>query len=117
MATIQGEFATAEQGRRAMEALRAAGVPAANVRMWNIIPEAPPGRPTGGGSVRRGAIVGALAGGLLGAAIGAGIGRAVGEQPADPLPAVSGARVVVDVLPAGPDVAAILREHGAVNVR
>jgi hypothetical protein len=118
MKKIQGQFASRAQAERAVEALRAAGVPAEHVRIWNTIPEGTPGRQSNSGTVG-GAVTGAVLGGPGGLVLGAVAGKAldVAYEENRHLPEPSGARVVVDLVATGPDVAEILREHGASNIQ
>lgn len=117
MASIQGEFATRDLAQGALNALEAAGVPRDQIRIWNIIPESTPARPSGGATTA-GALTGAYLGGVGGLLLGAAVGSAVGSAtaPAASLPSASGVRLVVSSAPSGVDVAALLRQHGAVNV-
>ena len=117
MKTVQGQFGTKQLAQQAVAALKAAGVPADEIHVWNIIPESPPPQ-RGRGGQASGALTGALLGGVGGLIVGAAVGGAVdraGEKSA-PLGAPSGVRVVVTVTPNGPDLAEILRANGAANV-
>lgn len=119
MKSVQGEFATRELGKRAVEALRAAGIAEERIRMWNIVPEAPAAGRSSGGATLGGAVAGAVVGGLGGLVTGAVVGGVIdraGAAPARRPATSSGVRVVVDLASGGPDPAAILREHGASNV-
>lgn len=117
MGTIQGEFATADAARRAVQGLKAAGIPAQHIRVWNIIPEGVPSRP-GSYATRTGALAGGLLGGIRGYFAGAAVGGVLDSAAADGphLPDPTGVRVVVDTSPTEPDPAAILRRLGAANV-
>ena len=136
MPTVQGEFSTREQAVRAADALKATGIPAAHVRIWNIIPEAtkPTGAEYGGGSyggtygvVALGATVGAVSGAILagplglliGVVAGGGVGGIAAGASYDGtgLPYPTGARVVVDTSSAAPDAVALLHKMGAAHVR
>jgi hypothetical protein len=118
MTTAQGEFATESDAARAVEALVSAGVPAARIRKWNIIPERPASAPRAS-SVGRSTAVGYLLGGVGGAALGATLGAAKDAMSATqpPMPDPSGVRVVVETAGAEPDVRKILLECGAANIR
>jgi hypothetical protein len=118
MATVQGEFATAVQAEVAVEGLKAAGAAAADIRIWNVIPEAKPSEP-GTTATKAGGLSGALLGGVRGYVAGAALGGVLdsvsreGSHLADP----TGIRIVVEVSASCSDPAALLRELGAVNVR
>ena len=118
MATIQGEFLTSSEAARAIEALRAAGIPPERIRKWNIIPEQPQAMPRPS-SVGRTAAVGYVLGGVAGAALGATLGAArdAVSYPHVALPDPVGVRVVVDVSASGPDARQILLDSGARNIR
>jgi len=117
MSSVQGEFATAGEAEKAVEALKAAGAPADTIRQWNIVGAAVSAAP---GTHARdvGAVVGGITGGLpgylAGSAAGGVLDAATAEGPH--LPEPSGVRIVVDVSPACPDPGEILRAHGAANV-
>jgi hypothetical protein len=117
MKTVQGQFGTRDLARPAIAALEAAGVPADQIRVWNVIPESAP-RPTGRGAQASGALTGALLGGFGGMLVGAAVGGVVdgAGATASPLGPPSGVRVVVTNTPTSPDLAGILRAHGATNV-
>ena len=117
MTSVQGEFASAAQAAKAVEALKAAGAPADSIRQWNIVGPAVAAEP--GTSARTaGAVAGGLTAGLPGALAGAAAGGVLDAVTAEGphLPEPSGVRVVVDVSPACPDPGEILRSHGAANV-
>ena len=117
MSKVQAEFGNTEAAQRAVKALKAAGVPADRIRVWNIIPEGGPARPSTGATTA-GTVAGGLAGGLGGALIGRAAGRALDAMlgPERNIPEASGVRVVVDGAPEGVDVAGILHREGGVRV-
>ena len=134
MGTIQGEFQSNEQARKAVEALRSAGFSGGHVRLWNVIPEAPrasgnvatmaAGPLTGGVTAAAaiggfvffglpGLVLGALVGGTVTGTFTAGIGGIEGSS----LPQPTGYRVVVDLGHSGADAASILSQLGADHIR
>lgn len=117
MASLQGDFENKAEAQRARASLIEAGVPEDRIRLWNILPEGEAPRSGQGGAVR-GAVVGGLLGGVPGLAAGAAIGAGLDEGSGGkaPPPEPSGVRLVVDVDPGGPDVAALLRAAGAAGV-
>ena len=117
MKTVQGLFRTRQVAQQAVAALQAAGVPADQIRLWNVIPESTPPQKGRGGRTS-GAVTGALLGGVGGLIVGAAVGDVVDSAGAEraPLAAPSGVRVVVTPTPNGPGLAEILRANGATDV-
>lgn len=99
-----------------MDALTAAGVPAQDVRMWNIIPQNANASAADG--AERGASIGGVLGGAFGLVGGAAIGEALDTNSGGKsVSQRSGVRLVVDVGPTSPDVTSVLQKAGAVSVR
>jgi hypothetical protein len=117
MKSVQGQFRTRQMAQQAVAALQGAGVPADEIRGWNVIPESPPPQKGRGGRAS-GALTGALLGGVGGLIVGAAVGGVVDRAGAEraQLGAPSGVRVVVTWTPNGPDLAEILRANGASDV-
>lgn len=116
MTKVQGEFAFAAEGHKAVEALIAAGVPRERIRVWNVIPDASSAQLSGSATLG-GAITGLVLGGVPGLAAGAAIGSVFDSGSEDRrLPLPSGVRVVVDVPDSDGAVRDILTSCGAANI-
>jgi hypothetical protein len=117
MPSIQGEFVSKAVAQRARDSLANAGVPTEHMRLWNIIPAQATGH-SGGDGAARGALIGGALGGAPGVAIGAALGEAWDNDSGGgtSLPQPSGVRLVVDIVPGGPDVRSLLHSAGAANI-
>jgi hypothetical protein len=113
MAKIQGEFSNKDAAQQAVALLIKAGVDENHIRLWNIIPDQ--GRRSSDSGTVGGAVIGGVVAGPVGLATGAALGSTLDEEA--PMAEPSGVRLVVDIVPGGPDVVDLLQEAGAKNAQ